>query len=62
MGERSADNSYFEWTETDLAAVDESNRVAEGEGSPGNDAPTNDVRKGNYTQLSDKVVEISSRS
>lgn len=61
-GMRTAENSYFEWTETDLAAVDESNRVAEGESSPGNDAATNDVRKGNYTQLSDKVVEISSRS
>lgn len=62
LGERKAEQSYFEWTETDLAAVDESNRVVEGEGSPGNDAPTNDVRKGNYTQLSDKVVEISSRA
>lgn len=62
IGERKAENSYFEWTETDLAAVDTSNRVAEGEASPGNDAATNDVRKGNYTQLSDKVVEISSRS
>ena len=62
VGTRSADNTYFEWTETDLAAVDTSNRVAEGEASPGNDAATNDVRKGNYTQISDKVVEVSHTS
>lgn len=58
-GSRKAEATYFEWTETDLAAVNESNRVMEGEASPGNDAPTNDIRKGNYTQISDKVAEVS---
>lgn len=58
-GSRKAENTYFEWTETDLAAVNESNRVIEGEGAPANDAVTNDVRKGNYTQISDKVAEVS---
>lgn len=58
-GRRNIDNTYFEWGVVSLAAVDSSNRVAEGEASPGNDAPTNAVRQGNYAQISDKVVEVS---
>ena len=42
----------------DLAAVDKTNRVKEGEADPGNDAPTNGKRLGNFTQISDKVVEV----
>lgn len=59
-GSRSAENTNFEWPTLALAAVDGSNRVLEGEAAPGNDAPTNAVRLNNYTQISDKVVEVSS--
>jgi hypothetical protein len=60
IGSSDVDNTYFEWTETDLASVNGSNRVLEGEASPGNDAATLGVRKGGYVQLSDKVIEITS--
>ena len=59
IGEGKADNTYTEWVEVDLASVDTSNRVIEGESAPGNDAPTTGARLGNYTQISDKVVEVS---
>lgn len=58
IGRKSASNTYFEWPVVDLAAPT-TNRVLEGEASPGNDAPTNANRLGNYTQISDKVVEVS---
>lgn len=58
IGRKTASNTYFEWTEVDLAAPT-ANRVKEGEAAPGNDAPTNGKRLGNYTQISDKVVEVS---
>lgn len=60
IGTKTASNTYFEWPVVSLAAPDTANRVLEGENAPGNDAPTNAVRLGNYTQLSDKVVEVSS--
>lgn len=60
IGRKSVSNTYFEWPTVDLASPSSSNRVIEGESAPGNDAPTNAVRLGNYTQLSDKVVEVSS--
>lgn len=60
IGRKTADNTYFEWPTVDLASPSSTNRVIEGEAAPGNDAPTNAVRLGNYTQLSDKVVEVSS--
>lgn len=60
IGTKTASNTYFEWATVDLAAADSSNRVLEGEAAPGNDAPTNATRLGNYTQISDKVVEVSS--
>ena len=58
IGRKTATNTYFEWPVVDLAAP-AANRVLEGEAAPGNDAPTNAVRLGNYTQISDKVVEVS---
>jgi hypothetical protein len=58
IGRKSVSNTYFEWPVVDLAAP-AANRVVEGEAAPGNDAPTNAVRLGNYTQISDKVVEVS---
>ena len=59
IGRRNVDNTYFEWGVVSLAAASTANRVIEGESAPGNDAPTNAVRQGNYTQISDKVVEVS---
>ena len=58
IGTRNVDNTYFEWTETDLAAT-AANRQIEGDAALANSAPTNAVRKGNYTQISAKVVEVS---
>lgn len=58
IGRKSVANTSFEWSEVDLAAP-AANRVLEGEAAPGNDAPTNAVRLSNYTQISDKVVEVS---
>jgi hypothetical protein len=58
IGRKTVSNTYFEWPVVDLAAPS-ANRVIEGEAAPGNDAPTNSVRLGNYTQISDKVVEVS---
>jgi hypothetical protein len=59
IGRRNVENTYFEWGVLSLAAASNANRVIEGESAPGNDAPTNAVRQGNYTQISDKVVEQS---
>ena len=54
-----ASNTLFEWPVVELASTDSANRVAEGEASPGNDAPTLALRFSNYTQISDKVAEVS---
>ena len=59
IGTRSIDNTLFEWPVVSLAAPDTANRVLEGENAPGNDAPTNAVRLQNYSQISDKTVEVS---
>jgi hypothetical protein len=59
IGTKSVSNTYFEWATVDLAAASTTNRVIEGESAPGNDAPTNALRLANYTQISDKVVEVS---
>jgi hypothetical protein len=59
IGTRNVDNTYFEWSEVSLAAAG-SNRQIEGDVGLSNTAPTNAVRKGNYTQISAKVVEVSS--
>jgi hypothetical protein len=58
IGRKKATNTYFEWPVIDLAAP-ATNRVIEGEAAPANDAPTNATRLANYTQISDKVVEVS---
>ncbi|MFN7002175.1 MAG: DUF5309 family protein [Roseinatronobacter sp.] len=60
IGKDKATATYHEWHETDLAAVNTSNRTFYGDPAPANDAPTLAVRKGNYVQLSDKVVEVTS--
>lgn len=61
VGTRNVDNTYFEWSEVDLAAAATNNQI-EGDSGLSNDAPTNAVRKGNYTAISAKVVEISDTS
>lgn len=58
VGKKNVKNTYFEWPVISLAAA-ASNTVAEGEAAPGNDAPNNAIRLGNYVQLSDKVVDVS---
>ena len=58
VGTRNVDNTYFEWSEVDLAAA-ATNTQIEGDAGLSNDAPTNAVRKGNYTAISAKVVEVS---
>ena len=59
IGRKSVNNTYFEWPVIELAAASTSNREIEGEAAPGNDAPTNAIRLANYTQISDKVVDVS---
>lgn len=59
IGRRNVTNTYFEWPVIELAAASTSNVVIEGEAAPGNDTPTNAIRLANYTQISDKVVEVS---
>tara|TARA_B100001287_G_scaffold268965_1_gene265876 strand:+ start:3197 stop:4189 length:993 start_codon:yes stop_codon:yes gene_type:complete len=59
IGSRNVENTYFEWSEVDLAATG-ANRQIEGDVGLSNTAPTNAVRKGGYTQISAKVVEVSS--
>ena len=59
VGTRNVENTFFEFTEVDLAATG-ANRQIEGDVGLSNTSPTNAVRKGNYTQISAKVVEVSS--
>lgn len=55
----SAKNTFHEWQTDALAAADGDNKVIEGD-DPGNDTMDPTVRLGNYTQLMDKVVQVSS--
>lgn len=55
----SADNTFHEWQTDALAAADGTNKVVEGD-DPTNDSMTATVRLGNYTQLMDKVIQVSS--
>lgn len=55
-------STLFEWPVVELAAPSSTNRVIEGESAPGNDAGTLALRMSNYTQISDKVVEVSQTS
>ena len=59
IGSKNVDNTFFEWAEVDLAATG-ANRQIEGDVGLANTAPTNAVRKGSYTQISTKTVEVSS--
>ena len=57
-----ASSTLFEWPVVELAAVDYTNREAEGEDAPSTDAPNNALRLSNYTQISDKKVKVSHTS
>ena len=59
IGTGKANNTYVEWLTDTLAAADADNAVINGDDA-GNDALTDATRLGNYTQLMDKVVGISS--
>lgn len=50
---------FQEWPVVELAAPVNNNRVAEGESDVANDAPNTAKRLGNYSQISDKVAEVS---
>lgn len=52
-----ASNTYHEWQTDSLAAVAD-NKVIEGDDAT-TDALTATTRRGNYTQISDKVVQVS---
>jgi hypothetical protein len=59
IGKSEAKNTFHEWQTDALAAASASNAVIEGD-DPANDSITATVRLGNYTQLSDKVIQVSS--
>lgn len=59
IGKGDAKNTYHEWQTDALASAAGDNAVIEGD-DPGNDSITATVRLGNYTQLSDKVIQVSS--
>jgi hypothetical protein len=59
IGKTTASSTYHEWQTDALAAASGTNKVIEGD-DPANDAITATVRLGNYTQLSDKVIQVSS--
>ena len=58
-GSKTIDNVIFEWPVVDLEAPNGANRVVEGDSDVANDPATLSVRLSNYTQISDKVAEIS---
>ena len=53
---------HHEWSVLDLQAVDNANRVAEGEDNPAVDPGDLADRRSNYTQISDKMVKVSQTS
>ena len=57
IGKSTADNTFFEW-QTDSLSSAAANRVAEGDDATIN-AAVEPVRRGNYTQISDKAVQTS---
>lgn len=59
IGKGKAKNTYVEWQVDDLDTATENNAVVEGDDTSA-DAVTATSRVGNYTQLMDKVVQVSS--
>lgn len=58
-GRKTATNVLFEWPVVDLQDPDPNNRVVEGDSDLDNDEATLATRLSNYTQISDKVAEVS---
>ena len=58
MGSGKATARLHEWLKDDLAAADADNKTIEGDDATNDTAP-GAVRRNNYTQLSDKVVQVS---
>jgi hypothetical protein len=58
IGRGTATNTNHEWQQDALAAADGDNAVLEGDDAS-NDTMTPTVRLGNYTQLMDKTVQVS---
>ena len=58
-GRKTTTNRLHEWPLVALGSVDVANRVPEGEAAPALDAPVTANRRSNYTQISDKKVEVS---
>src|SRR5215208_5288620 len=61
IGRSRVKNVYQTWQIETLSAPDLANKVVEGDDAA-NDALLDPVRVGNYTQLSDKVAQVSSTS
>ena len=61
-GTRTVTNKQFDWPIVELQDPDPTNRVAEGDADPANDQATLAMRIWNFTQISDKVVEVSHTS
>jgi hypothetical protein len=61
VGAGTADNSYTEWTEDALGAVNTANKVVSGADASGNNA-AGGSRKGNHCQNSVKVVAVTERA
>src|SRR6476620_4759706 len=59
LGNTTPPNTFHEWQTDALAAATSANAVIEGD-DPANDSITATVRLGNYTQLADKVIQVSS--
>lgn len=59
-GSNTASNILHEWPLTNLAAVNATNRVNEGEAAPPLTAPVAALRRSNYTQISIKSISVSS--
>lgn len=59
VGKTDAKNTYVEWQIDTLDAASADNAVVEGDDTSA-DAATTTTRVGNYTQLMDKVVQVSS--
>lgn len=62
VGKGTCDATNKEWPIVELNAVDPNNRVIEGEDAPATDDATNGMRRGNFTQISDKKVITSQTS
>ena len=61
-GRKAVTNILHEWPLVELAAVDDTNRVIEGDDDPATDVATLALRRSNYTQISDKKVVVTDTS